>query len=83
MSAPTQFVELMNEGRIDENDGERNFYELALKCSGESRLIAGREFAMADTYIRLTGRTRCLLKRFVRSVFWPWHINSATSSWAE
>lgn len=25
---------LMNEGRIPENEGERNFYELALKCSG-------------------------------------------------
>ena len=27
-------LRLMNEGRIAENDGERNFYELALKCSG-------------------------------------------------
>ena len=27
-------LRLMNEGRIAENDWERNFYELALKCSG-------------------------------------------------
>ncbi len=27
-------LRLMNEGRLDESDGDRNFYELALKCSG-------------------------------------------------
>jgi unsaturated chondroitin disaccharide hydrolase len=27
-------LRLMNEARIDESDGNRNFYELALKCSG-------------------------------------------------
>src|SRR5204863_6638023 len=34
VSAYGNLLRLMNEGRIAENAWERNFYELALKCSG-------------------------------------------------
>ncbi len=39
-------LRLMNEGRIPENDWERNFYELALKCSGAVQ--AGRWTQLKD-----------------------------------
>ena len=73
-------LRLMNEGRIAENAWERNFYELALKCSGAvqaRRWTKIRDGGGSST--RSTARTRCLSTRSARCAPWRWRTGSVTS----
>lgn len=61
-------LRLMNEGRLAENTWERNFYELALKCSGAVQ--AARWTSLPDTggYIYSFNGPHSLFSDTVRSV---------------
>jgi len=62
-------LRLLNEERLPANEWERNFYELALKCSGA---VQAR---------RSTAHTRCSWTRSAPAARWPWRTSSAMSPW--
>lgn len=59
---------LMNEGRIPENEPERNFYELALKCSGAVQADRWRPIANGEGYIYSFNGPHSLFADTIRSL---------------
>ncbi len=61
-------LRLMNEGRIDEDAGERNFYELALKVSGAVQAARWTNIAGGGGYIYSFNGPHSLFVDTVRSL---------------
>jgi len=61
-------LRLMNEGRIPENEWERNFYELALKLSGASQARRWTPIANGDGYIYSFNGPQSLFADTIRSL---------------
>jgi unsaturated chondroitin disaccharide hydrolase len=59
---------LMNEGRIPENHDERNFYELALKCSGAVQAARWTRLANGEGYIYSFNGPHSLFADTIRSL---------------
>ena len=61
-------LRLMNEGRIPENEWERNFYELALKLSGAAQARRWTKIANGDGYIYSFNGPQSLFADTIRSL---------------
>lgn len=61
-------LRLMNEGKIPENEWERNFYELALKLSGASQARRWTNIANGDGYIYSFNGPQSLFADTIRSL---------------
>ncbi|HLJ17553.1 MAG TPA: hypothetical protein VKV15_23865 [Bryobacteraceae bacterium] len=61
-------LRLMNEGRIPENRWERNFYELALKCSGAVQAARWSRIADGEGYIYSFNGPHSLFVDTIRSL---------------
>ena len=61
-------LRLMNEGRVEENTGERNFYELALKVSGAVQAARWTNIAGGGGYIYSFNGPHSLFVDTVRSL---------------
>jgi len=61
-------LRLMNEGRITENEGERNFYELALKISGAVQAARWTNIADGGGYIYSFNGPHSLFVDTIRSL---------------
>jgi unsaturated chondroitin disaccharide hydrolase len=73
---------LMREGFIPANEGERIFYELALKVSGAVQASRWTDSGTGrDTSILSTAPNPFLPTPCDRSVLWPSPTSSGTSSW--
>ena len=71
---------LIQEDRIDADEWEERYYELALKASGAvqaARWSQHRAMAAA-TSTRSTARSRCLSTRSAPAERWRWRISLAT-----
>jgi hypothetical protein len=61
-------LRLMNEGKIDENEWERPFYELALKCSGAVQASRWTKIGNGDGYIYSFNGPHSLFADTIRSL---------------
>ncbi len=61
-------LRLMNEGKIPENEWERNFYELALKLSGAAQARRWTNIANGDGYIYSFNGPQSLFADTIRSL---------------
>lgn len=61
-------LRLMNEGKIPENEWERNFYELALKLSGASQARRWTKIANGDGFIYSFNGPQSLFADTIRSL---------------
>lgn len=61
-------LRLMNEGKIPENEWERNFYELALKLSGASQARRWTKIANGEGYIYSFNGPQSLFADTIRSL---------------
>ena len=61
-------LRLMNEGKITENEWERNFYELALKLSGASQARRWTDIANGEGYIYSFNGPQSLFADTIRSL---------------
>ncbi|WFB34519.1 glycosyl hydrolase [Kiritimatiellota bacterium B12222] len=61
-------LRLMNEGKIPENEWERNFYELALKLSGASQARRWTQIANGEGYIYSFNGPQSLFADTIRSL---------------
>lgn len=61
-------LRLMNEGKLPENEWERNFYELALKLSGASQARRWSRIANGDGYIYSFNGPQSLFVDTIRSL---------------
>jgi len=61
-------LRLMREGRLEQNTGERNFYEVALKCSGAVQAMRWSNIATGGGYIYSFNGPHSLFVDTIRTV---------------